>query len=381
MCKYDRTLRDIIEECPMRFEEVIYSNDLDKYNKDLSYNELYKLYKKHADNTSAIITRKNDNLYCGFKHSCLTRVGDRFFIDSSYDPVLIISPRSIKVKRDPSHFFKFFCEKYKIKYDYLPKILGMPPKILKDVLIGKIWGKESLYKDWMSVLGIKNVSWKVFEKYISRFETHYLYDLQAFTKNLENSMKALIDFVDQKEDARVYIDALDSAAQLNQVIDFTWSKKRMEAEHQKQINTLLEHEILSKKIDPIYSHTINSKNISMLNSELDIFMEAQNMHHCLYNCYYNKIKNHAYLAFHMNSPESATFGVRRTCTGKIALDQIYLKYDQPVSEETRKIAIEFIVENRDILSNLLDFNPKDGYDGLAVWNPAPLNTLGEPIEF
>jgi hypothetical protein len=359
MCKYDRTLRDIINECPMHFEEIISDRGLDKYNENLSYENLYKLYSERIGRTTAVITRKGDNLYCGFKDSSLERRGKRFYIYSRYTPSVIITPRSIKAKGDINYLFKFLCAKYGIKYDYLPlsRVSHIPTTIFKDILIGKVWGEESLYKDWMSILKIKNVSWRVFAKYYSLLETHYLYDMQSFTKNLENSMKVLIDRMENRENAAIYIDALTSAAQLNQIIDFTWSEKRMESEHQKQMDLVLEQELTLKDKYPIYDTSFRSSNFILLNTEMDIFKEAKNMHHCLYNCYYSKIKNHDYIAFHINAPESCTLGIRRAPNNDIILDQIYLKYDKPVAEETRKIALDFIRDNYHMFNNML--KPKE----------------------
>lgn len=364
MCKYNRTLRDIINECPMHFEEIISDRDLDKYDKNLSYNDLYKLYSERIGRTTAVITRKGDNLYCGYRDSSLERRGKRFYIYSRYTLSVIITPRSIKVKGDINYLFKFLCAKYGIKYDYLStnnETMQIPATIFKDILIGKIWGKESLYKDWMSILKIKNVSWKVFAKYYSLLGTHYLYDLQSFTKNLENSMRVMIDCMENRKNATIYIDALTSAAQLNQIIDFTWSEKRMESEHQKQTDLILEQELTSKDRSLIYDISFHSSNFILLNTEMDIFKEAKNMHHCLYNCYYNKIKSHDYIAFHINTPESCTLGIRRGYNNNIILDQIYLKYDKPVSEETRKIALDFIQDNYSIFDRMLKTKEENSY--------------------
>lgn len=380
MCKYDRTLRDIINECPMHFEEIISDRGLDKYNKNLSYENLYKLYSERISRTTAVITRKGDNLYCGFRNSSLERRGKRFYIYSEYAPSVIITPRSIKIKGNIGYLFKFLCAKYGIKYDYLPSSHGnnmcIPATIFKDILIGKVWGEESLYKDWMSILKIKNVSWKVFAKYYSLLETHYLYDMQSFTKNLENSMKVLIDRMENRKNAAIYIDALTSAAQLNQIIDFTWSEKRMESEHQKQMDLILEQEITLKDKSLIYDIPFSSSNFILLNTEMDIFKEAKNMHHCLYNCYYNKIKNHNYIAFHMNIPESCTLGIMRAPDNNIVLDQIYLKYDKPVSEETKKIALDFIQDNYHILNNMLKSKEENNYQ--ATYNDVTYQGLVVP---
>ena len=93
----------------------------------------------------------------------------------------------------------------------------------------------------------------------------------------------------------------------------------------------------------------------LLNTEKDIFIEGSTMHHCLYTCYYDKIKNHNYIAFHLDFPEECTLGIC-TYNEEICLNQIYKKYDQPVSNETRQYALDFIKTHQEDLKKL--FNQK-----------------------
>jgi hypothetical protein len=90
----------------------------------------------------------------------------------------------------------------------------------------------------------------------------------------------------------------------------------------------------------------------MLNNEREIYEEGLNMHHCIHSCYFNRIKNREYIAFHMTFPEDCTFGVK-IASGEIILDQIYLKYDRHVQDKTRQVALDFIKKHSKQLSKLL----------------------------
>ena len=180
-----------------------------------------------------------------------------------------------------------------------------------------------------------------------------LTDLYYFTKNIDQSIDKIIsaDTIDES----LYSDLLDSAIKLNQTVDFTWSQKRIAEEHKKQIETLLAKELSAKEEKPIYDTTLMTFPFKLLNTEKDIFIEGSTMHHCLYNCYYNKIKDHDYIAFHLTSPEECTLGIYLN-NGYPTLNQIYKKYDRPVSKETREYANNFINTHASDLLKL--FNQK-----------------------
>ena len=186
--------------------------------------------------------------------------------------------------------------------------------------------------------------------FIGYCEHHWsisLFDIRDFTKNPEESIKIYLAS-GQKD---IYSNLLTYAVQLGQVVDFSWSERRIREEHQKQISKCREKEISNKKNDPIYETVLETKNIKLLNTEKDVFLEGETMSHCLYNCYFDRIKSKNYIAFHMFTPEDCTFSVRFEQDTPI-LDQIYLKHDFNVKPETKQIAIDFIKENESILMKM-----------------------------
>ena len=150
-----------------------------------------------------------------------------------------------------------------------------------------------------------------------------------------------------------YRDLLDCAVKLNEIVDFTWSAKRINVEHLRQIRLLKQQEISEKSNKPIYEHTIGNDTIKQLNTEIDVYMEGMAMNHCLYSCYYDRIASKKYIAFHMTTPEDCTFSIRKTSSG-FEFDQIYLKYDMPVQSETKAIAEQFIKDNSENISKMFE---------------------------
>ena len=176
----------------------------------------------------------------------------------------------------------------------------------------------------------------------------------TFTKDLHTSMKRIM--TDCKQDyssQQRFYDLLHSAMKLDEVVDFSWSDKRIAEEHLRQTRQLMSEELAAKEHKPVYNtYLSNYDNIKLLNTEQEVYMEGMTMHHCLYTCYWSRIKSRQYIAFHMKSPEDCTFSVR-IIDDKPYLDQIYLAYDRRVQDETKEIAMKFMLDNAEEFKRLL----------------------------
>ena len=236
--------------------------------------------------------------------------------------------------------------------------------IFKRILTNKIYNEETFYKAIASSFKVSNVSWKAVREYCYfnahhlGFFWHSLTDLNTFTRNIEESIKILYTNRDNWSKLQALSDLLNYAIQFNQIVDFTWSDRRMREEHQYQIEKANALEINSKSESPIYhlpypDDFLFPSSIRLLNNEKDIFMEGQMMHHCLYRCYFGFIKSHDYMAFHMTSPEDCTFSIRKRDNG-VEFDQIYAKYDKPVSENTKLLAEKWVETSKTVLLEMLN---------------------------
>ena len=259
--------------------------------------------------------------------------------------------------------------------------------VFRRILTGRIYNEETFYKTVKTyVFRIKNVSWRHIRKHCVFSRKFYLYsfpleDVVTFTKNAERS----IDVICEADDIlrpRLY-DLLNSAIKLNEVVDFNWSLKRIDEEHKRQTLKLISREISSKKNDPIYN-VDESKFFPfiLLNTEKDIFTEGNLMHHCLYTNYYQSIKNHRYIAFHLNEPEDCTLGI--TCVnGEPKFNQMFKKHNEPVSSSTRQYALDFIEENKDALISLFkqEVPKEEKREPLYLEQPAVQQLINDDLPY
>lgn len=333
------------------------------YSKDLSYEDKLK-YDGYTYKSTEKLSATDNCIYYVRQYVSIKRSGKTFYPSIDRKGTIYISGKEISFggNIDSQSVLAFLTHieidwfrdiPHSILYRYIKNKV-----VFRRILTGRIYNEETFYKTIGSyVFKVKNVSWKHIRKHCINSDGYHLYmfsllDLSFFTKNLEKSIDVIWDSDDTLK-PRLY-DLLNSAIKLNEVVDFSWSPKRIEEEHKRQTKELMSREIAGKKNDPIYD-VDESKffPFTLLNTEKDIFAEGSLMHHCLYTNYYHSIKNHNYIAFHLNEPEDCTLGI--TCiNGKPKFNQMFRKYDQPVQDSTRQYAFDFIEKNEDVLTCLFE---------------------------
>ena len=369
-------LKDVIALFPLYaeiHEEIHAENNLPDNFKELTYRE--KLSYINYWDYKIIILKKSDSLllFCRYLQT-VVRCGKNIFIRSRLTDSIVIEDNKLKVKTVNLEFlFQFlqncniiWCRDFLTSNDYCYLFKS---SILKAIITHKIFNEETFYKAIASRIFHIKVGWRLLRDYI-RIDTGYkpefnLIDINAFTKSLEYSLKRIIDNKYNYSKLNTLNDLLNCAVKLDEIVDFTWSDKRIQEEHLRQIRLLEKENISKKENKPIFDSVIEAPNIKMLNTELDVYMEGLQMHHCLYTCYWQRIKNRSYVAFHMSFPEDCTF----SCTLKddnIIFDQIYSKYDQLVRPETKCLANDFIINNQTLLKKLLN---KDNTHTLVFEQP------------
>lgn len=367
------TLRKFIETFPLRsFQEIVLKHIPDNFN-ELSYSQKFR-FVGHSDEVLKVSVF-NECIYVTVNRVVVHRVGSRIFKKSEKPhSSIFIEPNKITIKGG-IWIVVYLLKHLNINwYRDIPSVIFnrffIKPTILRAVLTKRIYNEETLYKRiGTTCYQLKNVGWRSIRDCLNcQSPQMNIFDLRDFTKNIEESIKAYKNA--SASDQRLYEDLLRYAAELNQVVDFTWSKKRIENEHRKQILSKREGDISDKSKEPIYNNVIGNDTIILLNTETDIFLEGTLMEHCLYRCYYPRIKNKHYVAFHMSYPEHCTFSVRSLANGEIQFDQIYLKRDYPVQEETRKIAKKFVEDNSAIIKEMFKEPVKQDEQKLEpTWEP------------
>ena len=350
------TLRRFIKNFPTK--SLIIGNTFPSL-KGLSYDEAFALYREPS-RTYKVLSVKEDSIYYACKMESVSRHGNRFYKKSLVVDYLYINPTTIKINRKNPKFIRGFLELAKITWwrdlsmnviNYLEK-----PPILKSVLVKTIYNEETLYKAISKRIYGVNIRWRLMKEWLgySGRMNISLIDLFTFTRNPE---KGLERYMKEPFQMRTTLrDLLTMAVALNQIVDFTWSEQRILEEHQKQIELKLKREISSKSLEPVYKNVFDTpSNIVLLNTELDVFMEASKMHHCLYHSYWDRIVNHKYIAFHMTSPEECTFSIKNNVINKIPVfDQAHLVNNGCVSAETIRFIDTFITTNRENLEKMFE---------------------------
>lgn len=357
------SLKKFIETFPLEsFCRV--SGQIPDNFKELSYEEKYKLlYTFPMSNTREVLSVEDGHIYYGKYTYGLERKGKNIYCSKAkLSGSIWIESNSIRIgDRDKFGMvssFLAFINKSTLFRDVPTNVMNMyfaKPSVFRAVLTNRIYNEETLYKFiGKRVLGLKDVGWRTVKTYCTHSFGVSIFDLRDFTKNVSDSIEVL----SKTQDLSLYTDLVRSAIKLNQVVDLTWSLKRIEEEHQKQTELLMRNEIASKEKVPIYEHVFGNKDIKMLNTEVDVFMEGFRMHHCLYTCYYNSIKDHNFIAFHMTYPEDCTFSVRfDRNSNRMHFDQIQCKYNKPVLAFTLKYVQDFINEHEEDFLKCFDEKP------------------------
>ena len=347
------TIRSFIKNFPVKS----FQTEIEPFPnlKTTPYTELYSLCSTSRCYT--VLSVKDESIYYAKKYIYIRRFGKNFYKENATGGYLYINPKEFNIKTLHESDIREFLKLAGI--DWFKDIPASEitryftyPSILKSILIKSIYNEETFYKAIAKRVYRIDISWRLMREFCAYpFPNINLKDIFTFCMHPEQSLSTYMhgsgDFKRELEDL------LRMAVQLNQTIDFTWSKNRIRQEHQKQIEAIQAKEVASKSTKQIYNAFRTPSNIKLLNTELDVFVEGQIMHHCLYHCYWERIKAHNFVAFHMTEPEDCTFSV--ILKEKVpVLEQCHLKYNYPISSKTKLLIESFINDHSNELKGLLD---------------------------
>lgn len=349
-----RTLPQAVKLFPKSWSEVLNITIPDNFY-NLSWEQKYK--NRNSWNSTYYCSNKDGKIFFGLRTKIICRSGNKFYPKIDWSNTIVIDGKKISThKLNIAGLYKFASViGIDLNFTYaLPVTLKkhlLKECVIADILRKKVYNEETLCRCILSkIYHLKGFDWKLFFNYNCCSNYLSIPDLQAFTKDLAKSISILVH---EKENYNpIYRDLLNCAIQLNEIVDFTWSQKRIKEEHQRQINELNRREIEAKEQVPVFDICLDEPHIHMLNTEKEVFFEGTNMHHCLYNCYWNRIKHKNYIAFHMSVPEDCTFSFK-VLNDKVVLDQAFLAYDKQVSDITRAAIIDFQNRNEADLYKLL----------------------------
>jgi len=345
-----RTLSQAVKLFPKSWSEVL-NNTIPNNFYNLTWEQKYKTYSD-SHNCVYYCSNKDSKIFFGLRAKTICRSGNKFYPKIEWTNTIVIDGRKISTNKlsliGLCKFLSIIGIDLKFENN-LPESLQtylLKECVIADILRKKVYNEETLCRCVLSkIYHLKGFDWKLFFKYKDCSNYLSIPDLQSFTKDLAKSMSVLVHDVHYNP---IYRDLLDSAIQLNEVVDFTWSERRMREEHQRQINELNRREIEEKEQVPVFNIVCTEPNIRLLNTEKEVFLEGTTMHHCLYTNYWNRIKAKNYIAFHMTAPENCTFSFKKL-NNEIVFDQAYCAYDKPVSDETKQIIRDFLERTKKCL--------------------------------
>ncbi len=363
-----RTLPQTVKLFPKSWSEVLHDNIPDNFY-NLSWEQKYKNCKSY--NSTYYCSNKDGRIFFGLRTKTICRAGTKFYPKIDWADTIVIDGRKISIHKLTFAGISKFVSIIGINLEFahnLPVNLRrylFKECVIADILRKKVYNEETLCKCVLSkIYHLKGFDWKLFFHYNNCINYLSIPDLQAFTKDLAKSISVLVHEGEYYNPA--YRDLLDCAVQLNEIVDFTWSQKRIKEEHQRQINELNRKEIEAKEQVPVFDVCLDEPHIHMLNTEKEVFLEGTNMHHCLYKCYWNRIKSKDYIAFHMSVPQDCTFSFK-VLNNKVVLDQAFLAYDRQISDITKAAIVDFQNRNEADLYKLLTGEYK------ACWPPEEID--------
>jgi hypothetical protein len=238
-------------------------------------------------------------------------------------------------------------------------ILDVPAKILNNRIVesivkGLCTRPEHVYKRYMQYMGIKasdRVSWKHFSQCLKSYLP--LHDILSYSL----SKASAIDYFAENHFSSLDSDLLTYAIKFDQTIDFRWSERRKREEHLKQIQRdSIENNKLSDS--PLYTREALSLfnkyspyELELLNTERDIFVNAQYMGNCTHRCYYPKIKRGAYILFRGKwEDEIFNIGFNVSTDGSISFDQCHGRYNSYLEYTSEiKDSMQYILQSLRLL--------------------------------
>ena len=198
--------------------------------------------------------------------------------------------------------------------------------------------------------------------------------LKEFTTNLRESIRLLSQHykiyhfgrdIDRERDSyeilSVFSDLTNDCAVLDKKMNPSCSLKRMHQEHSKFTHERMILERGTMSDTPIYDLQSEQPDFSefgiegqIINNEMDAFEEGETMHHCIYTCYFSKIKNREYIGLSINYPERITVGIRANSARQAYIEQMHTIRNGVPSKDSQERIEKFFEQHKDFFTGLLD---------------------------
>lgn len=220
-------------------------------------------------------------------------------------------------------------------------LMGILTKgLLEKVLNSKITNPTDYAKAYIKVMRI-NCSPKLLLNAVTQHNivSSYIYRGAQLAKDLNHFLEYMIRYKQQdlysNENFNHIQDLERQAMILGKKIDYMWSDKRMQEEHNNWTKEIMELEMNSISDVTLNwlqeFHQYMPEGFTLLDTQKKVFAEGKSMHHCVYTNYWSSIKAGRYIAIHIDTgSETATLGLNVE-NGKLGYNQMYGTYNRSVS--------------------------------------------------
>lgn len=234
--------------------------------------------------------------------------------------------------------------------DYLWKFITKT--LFEKIITGKITNPIDYLRAYLKLSKINASPKLLYEVCRSHKEFNKISFLQMayVAKDVDHYLEWLLQNRNESSARQIMFDTANQARILDRKIDFKWSYKRLNEEHTKWTQDIMQEEISSI---PDSKVSVNNYDIvsayvpdffDPLDTQKKVFSEGTIMKHCVYTNYWRSIEDGRYLVYHIKlGGEEATLGLSVN-KEKNSLDfsQLYGKRNSMVSAELRDIVLSFL---------------------------------------
>jgi len=227
--------------------------------------------------------------------------------------------------------------------------------VMGKIIAGKITNPHDLFTTILKLYRVKNASANLLKHAVENNlnKTQFLQAISV-AKNLDH----YLDFIQNTPEHGTTNDLIQQAIMLDRKIDFKWSVKRMEEEHKKWTEELMELESDSMSKEPLdwleKFKKYNDNRYKLLDNQYDVFREGKVMKHCVYTNYWNAIKYNNFVVFHVNdgSMYGLTLGLFYDKSTGLQFNQLMGKYNQQPESDIRQEVKKWLNDVNDNLKTV-----------------------------
>lgn len=236
----------------------------------------------------------------------------------------------------------------KLGYNWIPiKLMAFCNKtIIEKIFNNKVTNPRDYCKAYLKIARIQASPAKFLAAIESGMLNHkaQLYSIADVAKNMDHYFDYIMG--DNKRSFLYMPDFERQARMLDKKIDYTWSEKRMQEEHNNWTEEIMEQEVKSivdyQMTYPDELYKFAPAGFTLLDTLKKVFFEGREMHHCVYTNYWDKVRAEKYLVYHIdNGVEVATLGIEISY-GIFQYNQCTSKYNKLISSELLEQCQSFV---------------------------------------